>query len=389
MARVILMTDFSEAYARRLLLGIAHYAHDVHEAWSLSRLATSTKEKVGMEAIVKYARTIHADAIIGQFEPDDNLDLFKKEGIIVIAQDYKSRFLDIPNITANHYEAGQRGAEYFLKKGFNSFAFFGPADVVFSDERYQGFSDTVKKERPDAKRSSLRVHGSGIWGYDLDEVSEWLKYLPKPVAIMASDDNWAYYITEAVEILRYSNPKGGFRIPEDISVLGVDNDEAICKLSNPNLSSIDQDVEKAGYRVAKLIQEMICNPGMQMENIYVAQTNIITRQSSDIFVNDNQYIATVLKYIHEHINHKLYVDDIVAQVPLSRRLLETKFRESMGTSIYNYIRNVRVEKMAELLRNGMTVSEAAFDLGFGDIKNMSRTFKSVKGVSPSEYHKNQ
>lgn len=389
MARVILMTDFSEAYARRLLLGIAQFAHDEHEAWSLSRLSTSVKEKVGMEAITKYAKTIHADAIIGQFEHSDDLSGLKKEGIIVIAQDYKARFLDIPNITATHYEAGRRGAEYFLKKGFNSFAFYGPTDVVFSDERYQGFRNTIKAVRPEAKMSSLRVQGTKDWGYDLDELCEWLTYLPKPVAIMASDDNWAYYITEAAEILRYKKPRGGFRIPEDIAVLGVDNDEAICKLSNPNLSSIDQDVEKAGYKVARLIKEMMANPGMQMINIFVAPTNIITRQSSDIFVNDDPNIAKVLKYIHENINQKLYVDDIVNQVPLSRRLLETRFREKMGTSIYNYIRTIRVEKMAELLRNGMTVSEAAFDLGFSDIKNISRIFKSIKGVPPSEYCNNQ
>ena len=126
---------------------------------------------------------------------------------------------------------------------------------------------------------------------------------------------------------------------------------------------------------------------MPVTNIYVTQGSVISRQSTDIFVNDDPYIARVLKYIHDNLNQKLYVEDIVKQVPLSRRLLETRFRASMGTSIYNYIKNVRVEKMAELLKNGRTVSEAAFDLGLGDVKNISRIFKSVKGVSPSDYCK--
>lgn len=387
MARIILMTDFAEAYARRLLLGIAEFARNEHEAWSLSRLPISTKEKVGIPGLVEYAVSTHADAIIGQFDHSDDISLFKKAGIIVIAQDFRQRFIDIPNITANHFEAGKLGAEYFLKKGFNSFAFYGPKDVVFSEERCEGFRETVKQARPDAMVSSLLVNGNGIWGYDMDELELWLSYLPKPVAIMACDDSWACYITEFCQTARVNNPRASFRIPEDIAVLGVDNDEPICKLSYPNLSSIDQDVEKAGFKVAKMISEMIANPGYPVDNIYVKLGNVITRQSSDIFVNDDPYIARVLKYIYENLNQKLSVDDIVAQVPLSRRLLEVRFRSRMGTSIYNYIKNVRVEKMAELLKNGMTVSEAAFDLGFGDIKNISRIFKSVKGVAPSDYLK--
>lgn len=387
MARVILITDFSEAYARRLLHGIAQFAKDEHEAWSLSRLPTSVKEKAGIQALVDYAVETHTDAIIGQFDHSDDLGLFKESGIIVLAQDFRQRFIDIPNITANHFDAGRIGAEYFLKKGFKSFAFYGPKGVVFSEERCEGFRETIKRERPEATVSSLLVNGDGIWGYDRDELAAWLNYLPKPVAIMASDDNWACYITELCQMMRYNNPRAAFRIPEDIAVLGVDNDESICKLSNPNLSSIDQDVEKAGYKVAKMISSMMANPAMSVDNVYVRMGNVITRQSSDIFVNDDPYIARVLKYIHENLNQKLYVDDIVRQVPLSRRLLETRFRANMGTSIYNYIKNVRVEKMAELLKNGMTVSEAAFDLGFGDVKNISRIFKSVKGVAPSDYSK--
>ena len=387
MARVIYMTDFSEGYARRLLHGIAQYSRDKREAWSISRISVAAKERVGIEGLVQYAKATHADAIIGLFDRDDKLELLKKEGIIVIAQDHKERFMDIPNITANHFEAGRIGAEYFLKKGFSNFAFYGPKNVVFSEERCEGFRETIKKQHPNAFFSSLMVAGNGIWGYDMEELGSWLSYLPKPVAILASDDNWANFITEMCRTNMYGQPKGQFRIPEDIAVLGVDNDDTLCRLSDPNLSSIDQDVEKAGYRVARLIDAMLENSGMPVTNIYVTQGSVISRQSTDIFVNDDPYIARVLKYIHDNLNQKLYVEDIVKQVPLSRRLLETRFRASMGTSIYNYIKNVRVEKMAELLKNGRTVSEAAFDLGLGDVKNISRIFKSVKGVSPSDYCK--
>lgn len=386
MAKLILISDFSEAASRRLVTGISQYVHEMHEAWNFSFLPIEAKEHIGLEAIVKQAKSVSADAVIGHFEPTDDLNLFRNNGIIVIAQDYKTRFSDIPNITSNYYESGRICADYFLKKGFESFAFYGPEDRVSAVERQQGFKDTVLAAKPDAKFSSLMTRSS-IWGYDSNELTGWIRSLPKPVAIMAGNDRWGYYVTEAVERLGHNNPKNRFRIPEDIAVVGVDNDEPICKLSSPNLSSLDLEFEKAGYKVARFINEMILNPQCEPRNIYIESASFKTRQSSEILVNDDPHIETVLKYIHANINHKILVNDIVKQVPLSRRLLETRFREKMGVSICTYIKNIRIEKMTNMLRNGKTVSEATFALGFGDIKNISRIFKSVEGVPPSKYIK--
>lgn len=144
MARIIFLTDFSEAYARGLLLGIARYAHDSGQAWSLCRLPLSIRDKSGIEAVIDWAQRTRADAVIGQFYNTDNVELFARNGIIAVAQDFKTRFSTIPNITGPHYRAGQMGAEYFLKKGFRHFAFYGTRGIVWSDERYQGFRDTIR-----------------------------------------------------------------------------------------------------------------------------------------------------------------------------------------------------------------------------------------------------
>lgn len=178
---------------------------------------------------------------------------------------------------------------------------------------------------------------------------------------------------------------GNSRIPNDIAILGVDNDETICKLSAPNLSSLSQGVEQGGYDVARLIDRLIRNPEAEWEDVMVMPLNIITRQSTDIYANNDPHIAEVLRYIHENISQKITVDDLVKLVPLSRRLLETRFKKSMGTSIYDYIIQVRIEKMMQLLCEGQSVSEAAAELGFSDIKNVSRTFRQLKGITPSEY----
>ena len=209
MANIIFLSDFSEAYARELLLGIAHYAHDTGQAWSLCRLPLSIREKFGIEAVVEWALRMKADAVIGQFHNTDNVDLFRQNGIIVIAQDFKKRFTTIPNITGPHRLAGKMAAEYFLKKGFRNFAFYGTRDFVWSDERYQGFRETIAQADPDFTFSALRSSSyTGLWFYDPLRLSMWLQSLPKPVAIMACDDNHAYQITEGCRQI-----EGGGKVP--------------------------------------------------------------------------------------------------------------------------------------------------------------------------------
>ena len=336
-----------------------------------------------MGTVIDWAHRMRADAIIGQFHDTTDVDLFAREGIIAIAQDFKSRFSTIPNITGPHYEAGRMGAEYFIKKGFRHFAFYGMRGYVWSDERYQGFRDTVRKTNPEYSFSVLNsTSQNNHWFYDPIQLTTWLQSLPKPVAVMACDDNLAYHITEACH---QAEGGGNCRIPDDIAVLGVDNDETICRLASPNLSSLSQNVEQSGYDVALLIDQLMRDPGAAWEDVMVHPTHIVTRQSTDIFANNDPHIAEILKYIHKNISRKIQVDDLVKLVPLSRRLLEERFKKSMGRSIYDYVIKERIEKMAQLLCEGHSVSEAAVELGFSDIKNVSRTFKQIKGMTPSEY----
>ena len=137
--------------------------------------------------------------------------------------------------------------------------------------------------------------------------------------------------------------------------------------------------------MARLIDRLIRNPEAEWEDVMVMPTHIVTRQSTDIYANNDPHIAEVLRYIHENISQKITVNELVKLVPLSRRLLETRFKKSMGTSIYDYIIQVRIEKMMQLLCEGQSVSEAAAELGFSDIKNVSRTFRQLKGITPSEF----
>jgi len=382
MYKIILLIDFAEEYSKSLLKGIARYSRE-HGPWIFCRMPLYQRETIGLEGILEWAKEWGANGIIGQLYNDPKVELFVKAGIPVIAQDFKERFTNLPNITGLHYEAGVMGADYFLKKGFKNFAFYGFSDIVWSRERAEGFEDTIKKAGYEVDYFEHRMSRTGeLWFYKPSSLSQWLKSLPKPIALMACDDNQGQHITEAC---RHS----GIRIPEEVAVLGVDNDEMICEFSDPPLSSIGQDAEKGGYDTAKLLHHMMENgTTTDFWDIYVKPTQVITRQSTDIYATNDADIAASLKYIHQNIEKNLQVDDIVKQVPLSRRALEKRFQQMTGLPIYKYIFNLRMEKFTtKLLETDMSVFEIAMDLGFNDAKNIARQFKQLKGCTPLEYRK--
>ncbi len=392
MARIIFMTDFSEAYARGMLLGIAKYSQSVGRAWNICRLSRSVRDKYGIMAVVDYAKRMKMDAVIGQFKPEDDVDAFAREGIIAIAQESNVRFPSITNINGDNYREGQMAADYLMNRGFEHFAFYGVQNVVWSDERYAGFRDAVRASGRNLTLSELRIPNTDVWDYDYETVSHWIESLPKPVAVFACDDNRANNISEVCRYIRINSEDGHLlRIPEDITLLGVDNDETICQLSIPNISSIATDVIDGGFRTAHYIDTQLDLPPERrsISEIVVHPIGIVTRRSSDICVNSDPYVAKALRYISKNLANRICVSDIVAEIPASRRIIEERFRREMGTSIYDYVIRMRIDRVAQLLREGRSVSDAAYEMGFSDIKNLARTFRKIKGLSPQEYRSSQ
>nr|WP_293839233.1 DNA-binding transcriptional regulator [uncultured Arsenicibacter sp.] len=381
MYKIILLIDFSEDFSKRLLQGIVKYSRE-HGPWVFCRMPLYYRETIGIEGILNWAREWGADGIIGQLYKEKDKDISKlvESGLPVIAQDFDERFTDIPNITGAYQETGRLAADYFLAKGFKHFAFYGFREIVWSRERLEGFEERIQE-------SGFSVHtfrqnqkrASDLWYYLPSSLSEWLMSLPKPIAIMACDDRQGQHITEACR-------HAGIRIPEEVAVIGVDNDEMICDLSDPPLSSIALDAEKGGYDAARLLDQMIQHGTKEFYDIVIKPMQVVTRQSTDIYATPDDYIASSLKFIHQNIDKNLQVDDVVKQVPLSRRALEKRFLEITGYPIYKYIANLRIEKFSKkLLETDMTVFEIALDMGLNDTKNIARQFRQVKGCTPLEY----
>lgn len=375
--KILLLIDYSSEFSRRLLRGVVQYSKE-HGQWIFYRLPSYYKSLYGNEGIVKWATEWKADAILAQWDNEES-QILKSLDIPVILQNYKERSSIFSNLTGNYIGTGKMAANFFAQKRFRNFAFYGNRRVVWSRERAEGYQREVERIGGNYFYFETENLDESQWNQDHIELEKWLMALPKPVALFACDDSFALQISELCKINNIS-------IPDDLSLLGVDNDELICNLSDPPISSIVLDVEKGGYEVGRLIHQLMTRDKKKPTNIIINPVRIEQRQSTEKYNISNKYILQVVKYIEENFTSEISIESLTQLVPLSRRNLEVKFKKELGISTYQFVLSCRVELFANLLiTTNRTLFELAFESGFNDYKNISRIFKKFKGYTPIEY----
>jgi LacI family transcriptional regulator len=273
-------------------------------------------------------------------------------------------------------------AEYFISKGFTNFGFFGYNGVCWSDERCEAFRARIEKSSLGG--SFYMYDGQNIdnmWYYDQSELTEWLISLPKPIAIMACDDNQGNMLLQACELC-------GIHVPFDVAIIGVDNDEILCNMSNPSMSTINVDIERGGADAAAMAERMVKDPSYKGEDVVLEPLTVVERLSSSVFATNDKEVLMALRFIHANLDSKIMVTDVLDNVPMSRRLLEHRFKKMTGMTIYNYISIQRIERFAQLLiSSNDSISDIAAKMDEFDTKGISRRFKDLKGCTPSEFRK--
>jgi LacI family transcriptional regulator len=379
MKRILVLIDYSSEFSRRLLKGLIQYSVD-HGPWIFYRLPAYYKTLYGKEGIVEWANEWKADAIIARWD-HEGTNLLATLNIPIVLQNYRERSPHFSNLTGDYIGTGEMAARFFIKRRFHNFAFYGNKGVVWSRERAEGFRREVEKVNGNYYYFESADLMGEEWGTSHVQLDEWLLSLPKPVGLFACDDSFALRVSQICTI-------NNIKIPDEISLLGVDNDELICHLSDPPISSIVTDVEKGGYEAGRLIDGMISGAIKEPFNIVIKPTRFELRKSTEKFDITNEYISQVVNFIEDNFTSNIDIDSLTKLVPLSRRNLEVKFKESMGTTIYQFIISNRIEYFTHLL---MTTNRTLFDLalesGFNDCKNISRIFKKKHGCTPTEWRK--
>ncbi|MBN2019538.1 MAG: DNA-binding transcriptional regulator [Sedimentisphaerales bacterium] len=319
-------------------------------------------------------------------------------GIPVIGVATIQNLLNLPFVSANSRQVAQMACEYLLKKKFENFAFFGITQARWSAERLEYFSRYLAEKGKnvqafrekqvlvanDEPATFTRLWIKTALKTGQQKLVEWLNGLPKPVAILASCDTFACHLINVAS-------EAGLNIPDEIAILGVNNDIAICNICDPPLSSIAFNFKKAGYNAAKLLDKMITGQEtMQGQCIEIRPTHVETRGSTDVYAVEDPDIAQAMKYIRQNAHTPLQVDAIARHVYTSKRALQLKFHKVVGKSIHEEIVQAHFElAKALLIETNLPVDEIAVRSGFHYPSNMRRAFKEITGMLPHGYRQQQ
>ena len=375
MIKVILLIDCASEHDRKLLRGMMRYSKE-NGPWRFYRLSPDSRFGGDREEwVLQWAKQWNADAIIGRW-PDGKMSLLDSVDIPVVLQNNRSRSDVFSNLTGDYDSTGKMAAQYFRKKLYVDYAFFGIRDIVWSEERCKGYKEEVLKNH-----GQFHVYMEDAGGDDSEKILEWLEALPKPVALFCCDDAHAQFVTETCKI-------AGIRVPEDIAILGVDDDDLLCGISDPPISSIEMDVERGGYMTCKLLHQQILSGSKEPFNVWIAPLGIKERASTSILNVKDPHVLKMIRHIDNNYGLDIKMDDILKIVPLSRRSIEMRFKKATGYTIYQYLLNVRVEHFAYLITTtDRSYVDIAYEVGFRDLSNVSRTFRKYKGCTPLEYRK--
>ena len=383
MIRLLILSDFTESFSHKLLAGIVDYSRR-KEQWIVRRMPPSYKAQIGIQGLLRLSKEWDIDAILGQFEPTDDLSTLTNNGIVVVAQDFKQRFTTVPNVTGDYIGTGKMAARFFIDRGFKNFGFFGFNDVCWSDERCEGFRREVEAAGFGSSFYAYRMQEIDmVWYYQRNRLREWLETIPKPIAIMACDDNQGENLIEACHA-------AGIKIPSEVSVMGVDNDETLCSLGSTTLSSIQVDIEEGGRQTAALLERLVTDPSAPARDVVLQPVKIVNRMSTAAFATQDQQILRAILFIHRNVRKKISVADVTAEAALSRRLLERRFKDVTGKTLYEYITELKLKDFAEqLVETDEQVMTIALSMGENDTKSISRRFKQLYGCTPLQWRETQ
>ena len=375
--KIFLLIEQSRAFGRELLRGISRYAQ-IHGPWLFITkhdfyYGGGSSSSSGLEDI--------EGAIIREAplrEMRKVLDL----GVPTIVSNHLTTSLAWPHIITNCARIGQMGASHFLDCGFRHLAFCRSGDLYWSERRCNSFVEAVAQAGHDThvyKLPSRRAHQQ--WHVEQRLLADWLTALPKPVGVMAPTDDRALELVAACDA-------AGVKVPEEVAILGVDNDDLVCNMATVPISSVALDVKQAGYDAAALLHKLMKgkNPGRQ--EILVRPTHIEARRSTDISALEDTAVAEAVRFIHNKVHQPLQVADVARHVSVSQRSLFERFHRTLGKSVFEEITRVRIAKIAWLLETTpLSIKEISEIMNMPDETHLSRYFLARKGVSPIAWRK--
>jgi len=381
--RVALLIESSRAYGRGLLLGVSKYVRE-HGPWAIS-----LQEQSLSDAIPGWLHKWKGDGIITRLENREMIKVIKRLRVPVIYLRNPPPNFQAPTLLTDHLAAARMAFEHLRERGFRHFAFCGFDGADYSDIRKEKFIQVVEKngmrchifENPPRhrRRKSTDIERDGLKDGEL--VVQWMRYLPKPLGLMACNDMRGQQVLEAC---RAAN----INVPDDVGVVGVDNDEVLCDLSNPPLSSVQPNTERIGFESAALLDELMAGKAPPSAPIYIEPRGVVPRRSTAALAIDDRQMAAAVRFVRERACEGIDVGDLLKAVPMSRSTLERRFVKLIGRPPKEEILRMQINRAKQLLaETNSSVEFIAEKIGFQRAEYLSRIFKKKVGTAPLHFRK--
>ena len=369
MIRIGIHLEFAGGYGRGVLRGVMEYAH-LRADWKFVMPPMYSLAKQ------KWAEPDSADGMVVMVHSPRSIDRFRRAHVPIVntARTMSVRELrqaHLPSVVPDDAAVGKMAFDYFRERGFHSFGFCGHPTASWSRVRGKAFETECRKNH---------FHVASVAASDRVP-NEWVRSLPRPCAVLCANDRYAWHV---IDICREND----IAVPEEIAVLGVDNDVLLTKMVRPTLSSIELRAEGVGFAAAKMLDDLLNGRRAPREPLELPPSGVITRHSTDILSIEDEVVAEAVRFIRERASSLISVKDVLTEVAMSRRNLERRFRRSMRHSLLEEIRRVHLDRAAKLLREtDLGIPSVAEQSGFASHVRFSTVFREKMGTTPTSYRR--
>jgi LacI family transcriptional regulator len=378
---IVLMVDASRAYGRGICRGVADFAES-REDWLIL-----PHERPELNELPDWLKRTQVDGIIAYIPNQKLYRQISALGVPAVDVHGRCRTPMIPVIESDAQVIVSLALQFFLKSGFQHLAYCGHPSVFFSDQREEAFRSQTAKMSPSAAvyAPPLRSQvGADLYQFEKTTATHeaglaaWLQSLPKPVAILACNDIRGQQVINACR-------EAEIRLPEEVAVLGVDNDEIICRLCRPTLSTIEPDVERIGSLAGELIAAQLA--GKPVAPAYqVPPRRVVERRSADTIVADHPLVVAAARQIRDRDCAEVSVAQICEAVGASRSTLDKLFQTHLGRTMAGEITRLRLQRSQGMLSGSdLPLAEIARKCGFSSATYFCRFFKRITRQTPDAY----
>lgn len=374
--RVALLMDLDIGCCRNLVRGVHAYALE-KENWILRNSPCDPQA-------VSFVKDWRPDGVIATvFDPTQGRALARLRRPAVDTA-FAVRGLKLPVVDVDHAEVGRLAAEHLCECGYRHFGFLGSSSALYSEKRQVSFGQHLAGAGYSFS-SFLVDHlyedlSTSSWKREEQQLQRWLRGLPKPVAVFACNDMAARGLADVCRQFR-------LRVPEDIAILGADDDELESLLAIPPLSSVAIPAKRVGYEAAQTLDRLM--DGQRVDDFrFLPPVRVIVRQSTDTLAMGDLVASAALRFIRNHAWQDLRVAAVAAAVGVGRRDLERRFRRSLSRSVLDEIHRVRVERVKDLLAGtSLPMPAVAARCGFASPERMTVVFGQATGTTPTAYRR--